>query len=74
MVPSTGRLMIAILGGLPEVERDLIRMCMAESLQRHTEWPPTLTPRQQASAGSAGPISSLLNRTHMNETTHCPRP
>jgi DNA invertase Pin-like site-specific DNA recombinase len=50
---STGRLMIAILGGLADVERDLIRTLTAEGRERarapgqHMGRPPKLTPQQQ---------------------------
>jgi DNA invertase Pin-like site-specific DNA recombinase len=53
---STGRLMIAVLGGLADVERDLIRTRTAEGRRRATERgqhmgrPPALTPQQQAEA------------------------
>src|ERR1700760_4271843 len=53
---STGRLMIAILGGLADVERDLIRTRTAEGRSRakargqHMGRPPKLTPQQQAEA------------------------
>src|SRR5438067_13938189 len=53
---STGRLMIAVLGGLADVERDLIRICTAEGRSRaqkrgqHMGQPPKLTPAQQAEA------------------------
>ena len=53
---STGRLMIAILGGLADVERDLIRTRTAEGRSRakargqHMGRPPSLTPQQQAEA------------------------
>jgi DNA invertase Pin-like site-specific DNA recombinase len=53
---STGRLMIAVLGGLADVERDLIRTRTAEGRSRakgrgqHMGRPPALTPRQQAEA------------------------
>jgi DNA invertase Pin-like site-specific DNA recombinase len=49
---STGRLMIAVLGGLADVERDLIRTRTAEGRSRataqgkHMERPPSLTPAQ----------------------------
>jgi DNA invertase Pin-like site-specific DNA recombinase len=47
---STGRLMIAVLGGLADVERDLIRAHTAEGRSRaqkrgqHMDRPPKLTP------------------------------
>jgi DNA invertase Pin-like site-specific DNA recombinase len=49
---STGRLMIAVLGGLADVERDLIRTRTAEGRSRaeaqgkHMGRPPSLTPAQ----------------------------
>jgi DNA invertase Pin-like site-specific DNA recombinase len=53
---STGRLMLAVLGGLADVERDLIRTRTAEGRSRatargqHMGRPPKLTPRQQKEA------------------------
>jgi len=53
---STGRLMIAILGGLADVERDLIRTRTAEGRSRakargqHMGRPPKLTDTQRAEA------------------------
>jgi DNA invertase Pin-like site-specific DNA recombinase len=53
---STGRLMIAVLGGLADVERDLIRTRTAEGRSRATKRgqpmgrPPKLTPAQQDEA------------------------
>ena len=53
---STGRLMIAVLGGLADVARDLIRTRTAEGRSRaqkrgqHMGQPPKLTPAQQAEA------------------------
>jgi DNA invertase Pin-like site-specific DNA recombinase len=53
---STGRLMIAVLGGLADVERDLIRTRTAEGRARakahgqHMGRPPKLTPQQQVEA------------------------
>jgi len=53
---STGRLMIAVLGGLADVERDLIRTRTAEGRSRataqgqHMGRPPSLTAQQQAEA------------------------
>jgi DNA invertase Pin-like site-specific DNA recombinase len=55
-VTSTGRLMIAVLGGLADVERDLIRTRTAEGRNRamgrgkRMGRPPSLTPQQQAEA------------------------
>jgi DNA invertase Pin-like site-specific DNA recombinase len=53
---GTGRLMIAVLGGLADVERDLIRTRTAEGRSRakargqHMGRPPKLTPQQQREA------------------------
>ena len=53
---STGGLMLAELGGLDDVERDLIRTRTAEGRSRalaqgkHMERPPSLTPAQQKEA------------------------
>ena len=53
---STGRLMIAVLGGLADVERDLIRTRTAEGRSRarqrgrHLGRPPRLTPQQATEA------------------------
>jgi DNA invertase Pin-like site-specific DNA recombinase len=53
---STGRLMIAVLGGLADVERDLIRTRTAEGRNRakrrgqHMGRPPRLTDAQKAEA------------------------
>jgi DNA invertase Pin-like site-specific DNA recombinase len=53
---STGRLMIAVLGGLADVERDLIRTRTAEGRSRakargqHMGRPAKLTPQQQTEA------------------------
>ena len=53
---STGRLMIAVLGGLADVERDLIRTRTAEGRSRAKARgqpmgrPPKLTPQQQQEA------------------------
>ena len=53
---STGRLMLAVLGGLADVERDLIRTGTVEGRSRanaqgkHTDRPPSLTPAQQKEA------------------------
>src|SRR6201987_5998139 len=56
---STGRLMIAVLGGLADVERDLIRTRTAEGRSRakaqgkHMGRPPSLTPAQKKEASDA---------------------
>ena len=53
---GTGRLMIAVLGGLADVERDLIRTRTAEGRSRaqkrgqHMGRPPKLTPQHQKEA------------------------
>src|ERR1700757_4952734 len=53
---STGRLMLAVLGGLADVERDLIRTRTppgrrrAQKRGQHMARPPKLTPAQQAEA------------------------
>jgi DNA invertase Pin-like site-specific DNA recombinase len=53
---STGRLMLAVLGSLADVERDLIRTRTAEGRERakargkHMGRPPSLTPAQQKEA------------------------
>lgn len=53
---STGRLILAVLGGLADVERDLIRTRTAEGRSRatargqHMGRPPKLTPQQQNEA------------------------
>src|SRR5689334_2664772 len=53
---STGRLMIDVLGGLADVQRDLIRTRTAEGRERakargqHMGRPPKLTPQQQREA------------------------
>ena len=53
---STGRLMLAVLGGLADVERDLIRTRTAEGRSRakaqgqHMGRPPALTPAQRKEA------------------------
>ena len=53
---STGRLMLAVLGGLADVERDLIRTRTTEGRSRakqrgqHMGRPPRLTPQQAAEA------------------------
>src|SRR6201999_1235802 len=57
---STGRLMIAVLGGLADVERDLIRTRTAEGRARataqgkHMGRPPSLTPEQMKEANAQG--------------------
>src|SRR5438477_11070063 len=63
---STGRLMIAVLGGLADVERDLIRTRTAEGRSRaqkrgqHMGRPPKLTPQQQKEARRRRPQGATL--------------
>jgi DNA invertase Pin-like site-specific DNA recombinase len=62
---STGRLMIAVLGGLADVERDLIRTRTAEGRSRakargqHMGRPPKLTPQQKEEARSRAEGATL---------------
>jgi DNA invertase Pin-like site-specific DNA recombinase len=64
---STGRLMIAVLGGLADVERDLIRTRTAEGRARatargqHMGRPPKLNPTQQAEARARREQGATLN-------------
>jgi DNA invertase Pin-like site-specific DNA recombinase len=57
---STGRLMLAVLGSLADVERDLIRTRTAEGRSRakaqgkHMGRPPALTPRPNRKRRSGG--------------------
>jgi DNA invertase Pin-like site-specific DNA recombinase len=66
-VTSTGRLMIAVLGGLADVERDLIRTRTAEGRIRakargqHMGRPPALTPQQQKEARGRRAEGATLN-------------
>jgi DNA invertase Pin-like site-specific DNA recombinase len=63
---STGRLMIAVLGGLAGVERDSIRTRTAEGRSRakargqHMGRPPKLTPQQQKEARRRRPEGARL--------------
>ena len=65
---STGRLMIAVLGGLADVERDLIRTRTAEGRSRakargqHMGRPPALTPGR---AGDRKPGRTDSRRAHL---------
>lgn len=70
---STGRLMLAVLGGLADVERDLIRTRTAEGRSRakargvHMGRPPRLTPAQQVEVRQRlldGEILSDLARSY----------
>jgi DNA invertase Pin-like site-specific DNA recombinase len=79
---STGRLMIAVLGGLADVERDLIRTRTAEGRSRAKAQgqqmgrPPALTPPQQKETtqrraqGHAPRTRPELQRRHIH---HSPR-
>jgi DNA invertase Pin-like site-specific DNA recombinase len=64
---STGRLMIAVLGGLADVERDLIRTRTAEGRSRakakgqQMGRPPALTPAQQKEASRRRAQGATLN-------------
>lgn len=64
---STGRLMVAVLGGLADVERDLIRTRTAEGRSRAQARgqamgrPPALTPQQQAEARQRRAEGATLN-------------
>src|ERR1700680_1730585 len=64
---STGRLMIAVLGGLADVERDLIRTRTAEGRSRaqkrgqHMGRPPKLTEAQQDEARKRRAVPRLPN-------------
>src|ERR1700751_3139396 len=63
---STGRLMLAVLGGLADVERDLIRTRTAEGRSRaeaqgkHMGRPPSLTPAQIKEATKRRPQGATL--------------
>jgi len=63
---STGRLMIAVLGGLADVERDLIRTRTSEGRSRatargqHMGRPPKPNPTQQAEARRRGAEGATL--------------
>ena len=83
---STGRLMLAVLGGLADVERDLIRTRTAEGRSRakaqgkHMGRPPSLTPAQQKEATRrragryvAG-IGGQLRPQHFHHAPRHPRP
>ena len=76
---STGRLMIAVLGGLADVERDLIRTRTAEGRSRakargqHMGRPPALTPQQQAEArqrrADGATLKELANSYNVGKAT-----
>jgi DNA invertase Pin-like site-specific DNA recombinase len=56
---STGRLIFAVLGGLTDVERDLIRT-RAKARGQHMGRPPKLTPHQQKEARRRRPDGATL--------------
>ena len=76
---STGRLMIAVLGGLADVERDLIRTRTAEGRSRaqkrgqHTGRPPKLTAPQQIEArrrrSEGATLAELARRYGVGKST-----
>jgi DNA invertase Pin-like site-specific DNA recombinase len=76
---STGRLMIAVLGGLADVERDLIRTRTAEGRSRaqkrgqHMGRPPKLTDAQKAEArqrrAEGATLAELARSYHVGKST-----
>jgi DNA invertase Pin-like site-specific DNA recombinase len=76
---STGRLMLAVLGGLADVERDLIRTRTAEGRSRakaqgqHMGRPPKLTQAQQKEARQrregGATLDELAKSYNMGEAT-----
>ena len=76
---SAGRLMIAVLGGLADVERDLIRTRTAEGRSRaqrrgqHMGRPPKLTDAQQAEArrrrAQGATLAELARSYHVGKST-----
>ena len=76
---STGRLMIAVLGGLADVERDLIRARTAEGRSRaqkrgqHMGRPPKLTDAQKAEArrrrAEGATLAELARSYHVGKST-----
>src|SRR6476469_547911 len=76
---STGRLMIAVLGGLADVERDLIRTRTAEGRSRaqkrgqHMGRPSKLTPTQKAEArrrrAQGATLAELARRYGVGKST-----
>jgi DNA invertase Pin-like site-specific DNA recombinase len=80
---STGRLMLAVLGGLADVERDLIRTRTAEGRSRakaqgkHMRRPPSLTPAQQKEAPrrrAQGATLQELGHSYDRSITPCAAP
>lgn len=76
---STGRLMIAVLGGLADVERDLIRTRTTEGRMRakargaHMGRPPKLTPTQRQEAvtrlSEGEPIADVARSYNVSSPT-----
>src|SRR5256885_12477350 len=76
---STGRLMLAVLGGLADVERDLIRTRTAEGRSRAKARgqpmgrPPSLTPAQQKEAtrrrAQGATLQELAGSYHRSNST-----
>jgi DNA invertase Pin-like site-specific DNA recombinase len=76
---STGRLMIAVIGGLADVERDLIRTCTAEDRSRaqkrgqHMGRPSKLTDAQKAEArrrrAEGATLTELARSYHVGKST-----
>ena len=76
---STGRLMIAVLGGLADVERDLIRTRIAKGRTRakvrgqHVGRPSSLTPQQQREArrrrAEGATLKELANSHNVGRAT-----
>jgi DNA invertase Pin-like site-specific DNA recombinase len=72
---STGRLMLAVLGGLADVERDLIRTRTAEGRSRakargkHMGRPPSLTHRNKRKRPSDGGRTALRWKNWRTATT-----
>src|SRR6201993_3382898 len=75
---STGRLMLAVLGGLADVERDLIRTRTAEGRSRAKERgqpmgrPPSLTPAQQKEATRRRALGATLQELADSYDHHAP--
>src|ERR1700759_5260790 len=76
---STGRLMLAVLGGLADVERDLIRTRTAEGRNRakargkHMGRPPSLTHRSRRKRPADGARRALRSKNWRTATTSAAR-
>src|SRR5918993_4468003 len=74
---STGRLMLAVLGGLADVERDLIRTRTAEGRSRakargqHMGRPSKLTPAQKEEARAPGPWRGVVRHCSNLQRQRC---